>query len=162
MIVLGIDPGVSGAYAIYDTSTGTIFAADAPTVGKDLDAAGFAAEIAKWKPDRAVIERVGSMPNQGLSSTFRFGVAYGVVQGVVAAQNIPVEFATPGKWKAYDGLASSLPPGPARKQDLKEKSRERALHLWPARSELFRRKKDDGRAEAALLAKFCADGAFLA
>ncbi len=39
MIVLGIDPGVSGAWAVYDTSTGTIFAADTPTVGKDLDAA---------------------------------------------------------------------------------------------------------------------------
>lgn len=161
MIVLGIDPGVSGAYAIYDTSTGTIFAADAPTVGKDLDAAGFAAEVAKWRPDRAIIERVGPMPGQGLSSTFRFGVAYGVVQGVVAALRIPVEFATPGKWKAYYGLSSTMPPGAGRRKDLKEKSRERALHLWPARSELFRRKKDDGRAEAALLAKFCADGSFL-
>ena len=162
MIVLGIDPGVSGAWAVYDTTTATIFAADAPTVGKDLDAASFAAEILKWRPDRAVIERVGSMPNQGLSSTFRFGVAYGVVQGIVAAQFIPVQFVTPGKWKSHYGLSSVLPPGSARKKDLKEMSRARALHLWPARADLFKRKKDDGRAEAALLAKYGADLAFLA
>ena len=162
MIVLGIDPGVSGAWAVYDTGTATIYAADAPTVGKDLDAASFAAEIAKWQPTSAVIERVGSMPGQGLSSTFRFGVAYGVVQGVVAALRIRVEFVTPAKWKAYYGLSSALSPGPARKKDLKEKSRERALHLWPERSDLFRRKKDDGRAEAALLAKYGADSHFMA
>lgn len=161
MIVLGIDPGVSGAWAVYDTTTATVFAADAPTIGKDLDAASFAAEILKWKPDRAVIERVGPMPNQGLSSTFRFGVAYGVVQGIVASQNIPVEFVMPGKWKSHYGFASALPPGPMRKNDLKEKSRRRAIELWPARSDLFRRKKDDGRAEAALLAKYGADLVFM-
>ena len=157
MIVLGIDPGVSGAWAVYDTTTATIFAADAPTVGKDLDAATFADEIRKWSPDAAVIERVGSMPNQGLASTFRFGVAYGVVQGIVATLRIPVEFVGPAKWKSHYGFASILPPGPARKNDLKEKSRERALRLWPARADLFKRKKDDGRAEAALLAKYGAD-----
>ena len=58
MIILGIDPGVSGAWAVYDTTTATIFAADAPTVGKDLDAATFADEIRKRAPDAAVIERV--------------------------------------------------------------------------------------------------------
>lgn len=151
MIILGVDPGVSGAYAIYSTTDGTIFAADAPVVGRNLDAATFAAEILKWKPDLAIIERVSAMPKQGVSSTFRFGVAYGVIQGIVAAQRIPVDFVTPGKWKRYYGLSAD-----------KEQSRARALHFWPARSDLFKRKKDDGRAEAALLAKYGADSPFLA
>ena len=146
MIVLGIDPGVSGAWAVYDTTTATIFAADAPTVGKDLDAATFADEIRKWAPDAAVIERVGSMPGQGVASTFKFGCAYGMAQGVIAAHAIPVTFVAPSKWKRHFGLSAD-----------KEESRARALQLWPSRSDLFQRKKDHGRAEAALLAKYYAE-----
>lgn len=143
MILLGIDPGISGAYAFYSTTDGTIHAADAPVVDGNLDAVTFAAEIAKWKPDGAIIERVSSMPKQGVASTFKFGVSYGMVQGIVAAQQIPVQFVTPGKWKKHYGLSAD-----------KEESRARALQLWPERSELFKRKKDHGRAEAALLALY--------
>jgi crossover junction endodeoxyribonuclease RuvC len=86
------------------------------------------------------------MPGQGVSSTFKFGVAYGVAQGVIASARIPVYFVSPGKWKRHFGLSAD-----------KEEARKRALHRWPGRAELFSRKKDHGRAEAALLALYGAD-----
>ena len=151
MIVLGIDPGKNGAFAIYDTGTTKIFAADAPKVIEKIDPVTFAAELAIWSPDRAVIERVHSMPKQGVASSFNFGLAYGVVLGIVAAMKVPTLHVAPTKWKKHFGLSSD-----------KEQSRARALQLWPERAELFKRKKDDGRAEAALLAKYGADSDFFA
>ncbi len=146
MIILGIDPGISGAYAFYSTLDGSIFADDIPVVDGNVDAVTFASELKTWQPDGVIIERVSSMPKQGVASTFKFGVAYGLVQGVVAALHIPVQFVTPGKWKRHFNLSAD-----------KEESRGRALQLWPGRSELFKRKKDHGRAEAALLAKYAAE-----
>ena len=86
------------------------------------------------------------MPKQGVSSTFKFGKAYGVVIGVVAALKIPVHFVAPSVWKRHFGLSAD-----------KEEARARALQYWPERAELFARKKDHGRAEAALLARYAAE-----
>jgi crossover junction endodeoxyribonuclease RuvC len=55
---------------------------------------------------------------------------------------VPQVYVTPGKWKRFYGLSAE-----------KEKSRELAIQTWPA-SDAFRRKKDHGRAEAALLALY--------
>ena len=87
-----------------------------------------------------MIERVLSMPKQGVLSTFKFGVAYGMARAAVVALAIPYVLVTPGKWKRHFGLTSD-----------KELSRAMAIRLWPGAG-CFRRKRDDGRAEAALLA----------
>lgn len=142
-IILGVDPGASGAFAFYDPLGNTVFVYDAPVVDGKLDAATLVETIRNWAPTFAMIELVGSMPKQGLSSTFKFGVSYGVAQGVIAALGIPHALVTPGKWKRHFGLSAD-----------KEKSRARALQLWPKSASLFARKKDDGRAEAALIALY--------
>ncbi len=145
--IMGIDPGVSGAIAFYFTDhPSTVSAEDVPVVDGQIDGATLAARVEIMRPDMAIIERVGSMPGQGVASTFKFGAAYGIAQGVIAALKIPVHFVTPGKWKKHYGLSAE-----------KEDARGRALQLWPARSELFARKKDHGRAEAALIARFGAE-----
>lgn len=147
MIVCGIDPGINGAIAFYvSTAPAMIAAEDLPVVDGMTDAASLARTIEAMRPDLAVIERVGAMPKQGVSSTFRFGQAYGIAIGVVAALGVPVLLVPPAKWKRHFGLSSD-----------KEESRGRALQRWPARAELFKRKKDHGRAEAALLAAYGAE-----
>lgn len=145
-IILGIDPGVSGAYAFYWPDRDMIAAEDAPVVDGNIDAANMAAAIDVMHPSVVIIERVGAMPKQGVSSTFKFGVAYGVVQGIVAAHQIPTHFVTPTVWKKHFNLSPD-----------KEQSRARAVHLWPQQADLFKRKKDHGRAEAALLARYYAE-----
>jgi crossover junction endodeoxyribonuclease RuvC len=146
--IVAFDPGSSsGAVAFYfPAHPGQISAEDLPGVAGQVDPATLAARLKQMCPDVAVIERVAAMPRQGVSSTFKFGTAYGILQGVVAALEIPVHFVTPGRWKKYFGLSAE-----------KEESRARALQLWPGRSDLFGRKKDHGRAESALLARYFAE-----
>lgn len=111
-----------------------------------LDAPGLAALIRGLGPvEHAVVERVASRPGQGVASTFSFGRALGAVEGVLAALGIDVTFALPAAWKRSSGL----PTGAS-----KAASRDLARSLWPDLADQFRRVKDDGRAEAALIGRF--------
>lgn len=144
--ILGIDPGASGALSFYFPSHPELIAAeDVPLVAGEIDAAQVARRIEQMAPTMAIIEQVGSMPKQGVSSTFKFGVAYGVVRGVVAALGVPTYLVTPSVWKKHYRLDAD-----------KEKARALAIRYWPT-SRHFERKKDHGRAEAALLARFGAE-----
>lgn len=52
------------------------------------------------------LESVHSMPGQGVSSTFRFGECFGMLKGILAAQNRKYELITPQKWTKlmHDGI----------------------------------------------------------
>ena len=141
--IMGLDPGVSGAVAFYYPEKPLLIAAyDVPLVDKRINPSALSDLIKMHGPDLAVIEIVHAMPRQGVSSSFNFGVSYGMALGVVGAMKIPVVSVSPTKWKKYFGLSSD-----------KEESRALAISKWPA-SDHFRRKKDDGRAEASLLAVY--------
>jgi hypothetical protein len=145
--VMGIDPGVSGAVAFYfaDHPNGVI-AEDVPIAGGQVDPVALTALIRNFAPTVAMVELVHSMPKQGVASAFNFGMAFGVVRGVIGALQIPLHLATPGKWKKHFRLTSD-----------KEQSRELAIRLFPGSGFQFNRKKHHGRAEAALLARFGAE-----
>jgi hypothetical protein len=89
-----------------------------------------------------VIEKAQAMPKQGVSSTFKYGTAYGALCAVTALCEIPTHLVSPRRWKTYFALDSD-----------KERSRALAIRLWPGCG-LFERKRDHGRAEAALLARY--------
>ncbi len=140
--IAGFDPGISGSVSFYlPEHPELISAEDMPVVNGEVDVATLAGRIKQMSPDLAIIERVGAMPKQGVASTFKFGASYGAVLGVIGALAIPSRLLTPTAWKKHFNLSSE-----------KEQSRALALRLWPARAELFERKKDHGRAEASLLA----------
>lgn len=141
--IMGVDPGASGAIAFYYTDNIHVISAyDVPIVGKEINASALAEIIKTHSPELAVVEIVHSMPKQGVSSSFNFGVAYGVAKGVIGALNVRRVDVSPTKWKKYFGLSAD-----------KEEARSLAIRHWP-RSDHFRRKKDHGRAEAALLALY--------
>lgn len=153
MIVLGIDPGLSGAVAALDTllpsavSVWDMPHADGEVAGGAL--AGIIRGALVGRTDAvAVVERVHSMPGQGVSTTFKFGDAYGVAKGVLGALGIRMILVPPTKWKKFFCL-----PGGA---DGKEAGRSLACRTWP-NSPAFSRKKDHGRADAALIAKWALD-----
>ena len=142
---LGIDPGVTGGIAFVYRG-GLVEADDIPSVAGEVDVDALVRMIRSRQPiNMAVIERVSAMPGQGVSSTFKFGVAYGALRAAVAICNIPTHLVSPQKWKKHYGLNAD-----------KERSRALAIRLWPGCG-LFERKKDHGRAEAALLAKYGMD-----
>jgi len=142
--ILGIDPGLTGAVAFFFPSApDRVAAEDMPVVAGEVDCATLAARISQIAPAFAVVERVASMPKQGVASTFKFGQSYGAVRGVLAALQIRTHLVAPAVWKKHFRLDCD-----------KEKARAMALRLFAASPEHFSRKKDHGRAEAALLALF--------
>lgn len=151
--ILGIDPGLSGALARWDGRVAEII--DMPTievkVGKafkrQLDLYALAGWLYTSTIDLCVIEHVGSMPGQGVTSSFNFGFTAGGIQGVVAASQIPVLLVRPQVWKRAYGLIG---------QD-KDASRAAASRLAPHVAHNWPLKKHDGRAEAFLLAAYGMD-----
>jgi hypothetical protein len=141
--ILGIDPGITGGIAFLYPDR--IVAEDIPTVGGEVDVDTLVRRVRELCPRLAIIERAGAMPRQGVSSTFKYGVAYGALRTVVALCEIPYQLVTPAKWKNHFRLDAD-----------KEKSRALAIRLWPGCG-LFERKKDHGRSEAALIARYGAE-----
>ncbi len=152
---IGIDPGMGGAIAVmafdpkYD-----IVVHDMPVHeinGKrriDLyQLAAVLRTIAETQaPQLAVIENVGAMPGQAPNAMFSFGFACGAVQEAVAAAGIPMTLVVPQVWKRVYGI-----PGGRENKDV---SRQKASMMFPSHAHLWARKKDDGRAEAVLLAHY--------
>jgi len=146
-IVMGVDPGISGAIAFYFPMVpGRIAVDDVPVAGGEINVAELARLIRIHRPTMAVIERVSAMPGQGVASMFNFGRSYGDVRGTIGAMDVPMHFVTPQKWKKHFGLSSD-----------KDQSRLRAIRRFPAAAESFKLKKHDGRAEAALIALYGAE-----
>ena len=145
--IVGIDPGKTGAIALFYPETSSRVAVhDLPLADGEISAPLLADLIRGYAPSLAIIERVSAMPGQGVVSMFNFGRAYGDVRGVVGALGIPLHFVTPQKWKKHFRLSSD-----------KEQARALALRLFPACADHFKLKKHHGRAEAALIAKFGAE-----
>ena len=150
MKVCGIDPGIHGALAIININDGAapelIAVCDVPTIGVKAKERANTMIVRDWllahRPDHALIERAGSMPKQGVASTFKYARAVGSLETVVACSGIPYSIIEPSVWKKFHHL-----PG----KD-KEAARQRALQLFPSAHALFARKKDHQRAEAALIA----------
>ena len=96
-VVMGVDPGLSGGYAILGDAPPLVSAF--PRAGKGLDLAQLAADWRAMAPDIAVVEAVHSMPKQGVASSFSFGRGLGNLEGIMAALGIRYEFVSPQAWK---------------------------------------------------------------
>jgi hypothetical protein len=141
MRVLGVDPGaVSGAYALLGEHPKETHVGDVPVVDRQVNAAEWSRIVRDCSPDVVVIERVGAMPKQGVSSTFRFGMGAGLIRGVVAGASLPIVDAVPTVWKRHFKLNGDP-----------ERSRALAIRRFPGLEGLAR-KKDHGRAESLLMA----------
>lgn len=96
---IGIDPGQKGgiAFIYYDT----VKAFAMPMSGKEIDV-GMIVHICEnniTDTPLAVIEKVHSMPKQGVASSFKFGFNTGILHGVFRTLKIPLHLVTPQAWK---------------------------------------------------------------
>ena len=146
MIVYGIDPGLSGAIARFDLTEGYLEIHDMPVMEvnkKKVVSPQLVSDILREQHAPVYIEKVGAMPGQGVTSMFSFGRSYGILLGCAAGLQMPTTVITPQMWMR----ALNCQKG-------KDGNRQRACELFPNYSQLFARKKDDGRADAALLAYY--------
>lgn len=147
LTIVGIDPGFSGAIALLEPRSWTLTVHDMPVVpstkGKTvLNYSALAELLAPNTGVRSIgaLEKVSAMPGQGVSSMFRFGQCYGALEMALMGHGYELFDPTPASWKKHFKLSSD-----------KDTSRGLASQRFPTSSSLFTRKKDDGRAEAALL-----------
>ena len=148
-MIVGIDPGISGALAwVSDEGGHLISTMDMPTIEvngkKKVSPQILASDLGFRKPKIVVIEEVGAMPGQGVTSTWTFAYSAGILAGVCAGLGIPTVLYRPAVWKRAAGVPAD-----------KGAARQMAQRLWPG-SRAFDRVRDHGRAEAALLARWYA------
>ena len=155
MLIIGIDPGISGSICFLNDGK-ILDVIEMPTMTdgkknkKQVNGAQIYNEIQKRinKIDklkiRVVIEQVSAMPGQGVTSMFNFGQSFGILKGLCSAMQLPVYFVRPAKWKKYFSLIKSE----------KDASRTRAIEIFPYFSSQLARKKDSNKADAILLASF--------
>ena len=154
MIYIGVDPGMTGAVAAID-EFGSTFVEDFAT----MEALGLFQELTGYfktlyhdnagKRAIAWVEKVGSMPGQGVSTTFKFGKAAGRVIGWLEALEFAYEEITPGKWQKLVFDSGQVI------EDRKEASLVMARKLFPKNIRDLKRKKDHNRADALLIAEAC-------
>jgi crossover junction endodeoxyribonuclease RuvC len=105
-LTVGIDPGLLGALAALDATGVVVGTWPMPVAGSEVHAAGVADLLRSLRCldghqdiGRVCLEKVGAMPKQGVSSTFRFGTGWGMVRGVCAALGLPVALVPATVWK---------------------------------------------------------------
>ena len=146
--IISADPGLSGACAIFNKEK-LVQIFDMPVCsivrnGKkrsDISYISLSFLIRNLTPGSAVVEKVSSMKAQGISSAFAFGKATGAILGALGVLGWDIEEISPQRWKKYFNLTGKA----------KDESRVLALELFPEHKNYFKRKKDNGRSDAALL-----------
>jgi len=155
MLIIGIDPGISGSICfLKDGRILDVVEMPTMTEGKKNKKQVNGSQIYNEIKDRTekidkndikvVIEQVSAMPGQGVTSMFNFGQSFGILKGICSAMQLPMYFVRPAKWKKYFNLINSE----------KDASRTKAIEIFPYFSSNLAKKKDSSKAGAILIASF--------
>lgn len=147
MIYIGIDPGAKGGWSVIGSEIKQEASSHIWDEASFIEDMKNLINVQKPSLIRCCLEKVGAMPKQGVSSTFKFGEEYGKIQGILMALGIPYQTVTPQMWKKDFSLLH---------QD-KDKSIETAQRLFPGVN-LFPtprcKNRSDGMAESLLMAEY--------
>lgn len=158
MIVLGTDPGMTGAIAAVCNKRGLLGVADLPICANGLesgrllrwlDVQALDGILRDWSQRfdfagedvTAVLERPIAMPGQQIATAASSFDMQGAIRATFMLRGYPLQFITPNEWKRYYKLGKA-----------KSEARATAFALYPQAP--VTRAKDDGRAEAILIARY--------
>jgi crossover junction endodeoxyribonuclease RuvC len=141
-VIAGIDPGIHGAIAIFHRGA-LVELHDMPVADSRVDGAQVAEILRDLVPDTVVLEDTQPMPKNGSIASFKLGLNTGIVIGAIHTLGYPLVRIRPVDWKRANGLIGKS----------KDASRYLARELWPSHADDFKLAKNDGRAEAALIAR---------
>jgi len=149
MIYIGIDAGsVSGALGAIDHNSNYVSSFMIDHKDKHILALVFKSRILSVVDPKEgaqiCMEQVHAMPKQGISSTWNFARAVGVISAVCELTNYPFHLVSPQKWKKHFNLTAD-----------KNEALDLARKLFPKAP--LRLKKDINRAEALLIARYWRD-----
>lgn len=165
MDLISIDPGLNSSAALlrFGHNSGTVFLdmVDLPTRAdgekRQIDVPGLCELLERWEPDLAVVENVQPMPSipganglrrsMGAASSFRFGMACGMIRATLEAYELPVDLVHPQSWKRHFGLKGAD----------KQPGVELIKSLQPETAQFITLKKHHGRSDAGLLALYYAN-----
>ena len=143
-VTIGIDPGYkTGAVAIINDDFAEVH--DLPTFEEGgINCIELMEILTDFDDvDHIIIEKVGPMPKQGVVSMFKLGFGFGQILSAAALSRSPYSLVTPVVWKR----AMNLPRD-------KDAARRLAIQWFPKLADQLKRKKDEHRAEALLLAAY--------
>jgi hypothetical protein len=142
-VFLGIDPGAGGGLAVLNTAGELI----STFKFKDATEHDISAMFEAYSINSiALIEKVWSFPGQGVASTFKFGMSYGFLRGMLVAHKIPFTDQIPRTWQKYYSMKKNKEEtGTSWKNRLKG----RAQQLYP------NEKITLATADAILIARYC-------
>jgi len=145
VLFVGIDPGSSSgglAHIDMDLNCNTLRFKD--VTEKDLYQ--YISSLTEQFNCLVILEQVHAFPGQGVSSTFKFGVNYGMLKGFLMASNIAFRQVTPQRWQAYFNMKRK----PQESQPMwKKRLKQRAQELYPDT------KINTETADAVLIAEYC-------
>jgi len=142
MLIIGIDPGISGAICFFENGE-VKDVIDMPTMAdgkknkRQINGRQIFNEISSrinsydLKNINIIVEHVSAMPGQGVTSMFNFGQSFGIIKGICSAMQLPIFFVRPAKWKKHFDLINSQ----------KDSSRTKAIEMFPKISSILSKKK---------------------
>ena len=154
MMVVGVDPGQTGALVLLESDGTFVTAAEMPGVGAEPSAADFGALLeAMGTPADLFVFVEAPFANNRASSIAQLnqGVGFGILLGVIGALGYRHERVRPADWKRGLGLPMSKDLTYAAK---KRNSRIWASRLWPEEAHRWTKTNSDGCAEAALIGEY--------
>lgn len=152
--VLGIDPGLTGAWAMLEEDGSLLAVEDLPVIRDGrlawIDADALLSRLLEargGRPMRAIVERVHAMPRNGSQAAFSQGATLGSILATLQLVRASIELVQPATWKRAAGLSGAKD---ATDRERKSASLDRARLLFPDAP--LDRVKDHGRAESLLIA----------
>ena len=160
MILIGVDPGLTGAMAMLGHRGEYLHLEDIQTmqrmhaprkggVKNQVNCYAVKEHLRSWLQPydknevHAVIELPIAFPGQQIQTVASSFLTAGHLEGVIQSMGIAHTLVLPSEWKKAMKLTSS-----------KEQSRAMALRAWPDAAHLLQRMKDHNRSEALLIARY--------
>jgi len=144
VLYMGVDPRKAGGIAVVTVDRES-WSYDMPE--SDRDIWSIFKTVSQERKVFAYIEKVHSMPQQGVASTFTFGTSFGKLLMALTAAEISYELVTPRSWqKALEIPARKKTEQPGQ---FKKRLKNTAECLFPQESVTLK------TADALLIAEFC-------
>ncbi len=167
MIVVGIDPGLTGALSFVDTATGAVVIEDMPTkersargeVSKRVDGLALATLVRRHVPPNTVamsaceaVRSFGRSDPARAATVDSLQMTLGAIMAVFDVLRCPCVLVEPRAWQKLAGIVGKAKE--AREKGALPAAVLKARELYPAAAPMLGRVKDHNRAESLLIAHF--------